>query len=117
MPESCCVVGCTLRRGEASRREGLHFFAFPSNRLKRAAWQRAVNRKNWKPQGWERICSRHFVDNCHSDDPSDVNYRPTLFMGKPKPSTSDMPGRFERQHRREVVKVSEYFCQQKGQYT
>lgn len=27
----------------------------------------------WKPQGWKR-CSQHFVNNCHSDDHSDINH-------------------------------------------
>jgi hypothetical protein len=49
-----------------------------------------INRANWAPNEESRICSAHFVEGWHSDDPNDVNYRPTLFSYKEKiPSESE----------------------------
>jgi hypothetical protein len=41
-----------------------------------------VNRKDWKPNSHTHVCSEHFVCGWHSDDPSEVNYAPTLFDHK-----------------------------------
>lgn len=41
---------------------------------------RVISVRRGSLQGCERICSQHFVDNCHCDDPSDTNYRPALFQ-------------------------------------
>lgn len=80
MPESCCVVGCTVRRGPDSRKAGIRLFRIPTCPRKRAAWIRAISRKHWVPKNWDRVCGRHFVYGEPSDDSGDVDYRPTLFM-------------------------------------
>jgi len=80
MPESCCVIGCTVRRNSESRKAGIRLFRIPLSCRKRAAWIRAICRKHWEPKKWERVCSKHFLSGEPSDSPDDVDYRPTLFM-------------------------------------
>ena len=46
MPETCCAVGCSNRRG---RKEGLSFHRFPEDEERRRKWVAAVNRKDWHP--------------------------------------------------------------------
>jgi len=80
MPESCGVVGCTVRRGPDSRKAGIRLFRIPTCPRKRAAWTRSISRKHWEPKNWDRVRGRHFVSGAPSDDPDNVDYRPTLFM-------------------------------------
>ena len=80
MPESCCFVGCTTRRNISSRTACIHLFWIPINHRRRAAWVTAVSWKNWQPKNWEWVCGKHFVSGFPSEDPNDVDYRPTLHM-------------------------------------
>jgi hypothetical protein len=84
MPVSCVVVGCTMRANKRVQSLGVRFFRIPiknkKNSLKRTLWINAINRKNWKPATWERVCSRHFHSGKPSNDPDNVDYRPTRFM-------------------------------------
>ena len=79
---NCVVYQCFNRQNKCTKDRKLRFFRFPKNKRKRTAWVKAINRKDWQPNEYSRICSDHFVDNWHSDDPSDVNFAPTIFNYK-----------------------------------
>ena len=81
MPVSCAVVGCTLRCCARTRLLGINFYSIPSENIhKRRQWLTAINRKNWKPTKWQKVCGRHFVCGKPSNDPDDVDYRPTKYL-------------------------------------
>lgn len=80
MPASCCVVGCVTRSGTNSKANGISLFRIPANKRQRRAWVSTIARKNWTPKTWERVCSKHFTSGWPSDDPDDVDYRPTILM-------------------------------------
>lgn len=113
MPHSCCVVGCVTRRGSDSRAKGISLFRIPANRRKRAAWIKAISRKNWVPKEWDVVCGRHFVTGWPSDDPENVDYRPTLFMkghvstsiNTQTPRSGRLSRRNEQRHMTEVAEV------------
>jgi len=119
MPASCCVVGCVTRRGQKSRSEGISLFRIPVNPRQRRAWVSAISRKNWAPKSWERVCGKHFVSGWPTDDPEDVDFRPTLLMQgqtSVKDSSDSASGRHqqaskwtERRHLKEVAEVCEHF--------
>ena len=88
MVKSCCVFNCFNKFTPEIREAGVSFFRFPADARKRLAWTKAVNRQDWVATDHTYICSVHFVDGWHSDDPSDVNYRPTLFAYKSESITS-----------------------------
>jgi hypothetical protein len=67
-----------MRRGLTSRAAGVGFFRIPADPRRRSAWIKAISRQNWEPKSWTVICGRHFVDGFPSDDPEDVDYRPTI---------------------------------------
>lgn len=76
----CVVYQCTNRPGERAR-----------DSEKRKAWVRAINRDDWVPTEFSRVCSEHYTVGWHSDDAEDENYRPTTFKYKQKPrSDSDI---------------------------
>lgn len=80
MPYSCVVVGCAMRKDERAKASKLGFFRIPKEQKKRRLWIAAINRKNWKPADWERVCGRHFVSGRSSSDRNNVDYCPTLYM-------------------------------------
>ncbi|XP_061178177.1 uncharacterized protein LOC133186841 [Saccostrea echinata] len=96
MVKSCCVYKCRNVCNGESRSKGVSFFRFPKNKRKRRAWIKAVNRDKWTPNEHTWICSQHFVDGWHGDEPSDDNYAPTIFAYKQKRSEED----FNREQRR-----------------
>ncbi|KAJ8310315.1 hypothetical protein KUTeg_012180 [Tegillarca granosa] len=79
MVKSCCVFKCTNKANAVAKEKRISFFRFPANKRKRAARIRAVNRKDWTPTSHVNICSEHFFNYWHSDDPDDDNYVPTKF--------------------------------------
>ena len=79
MVVTCVVVKCTNRHDATGKAKNISFYRFPENKKKRKAWLKAVNRDNWQPTAHSRVCSDHFVNGWHSDDPADENYAPTLF--------------------------------------
>ena len=103
MVKSCCVFQCHNR---CDKNSGISFFRFPSNTRKRLAWIKAINRKSFFPNQLSYICSVHFVGGWHSDDPSDVNFSPTLFSYKSTPKTPQDVQREKRANAREGVKVN-----------
>ncbi|XP_054480177.1 peroxynitrite isomerase THAP4-like [Anoplopoma fimbria] len=82
MPDSCCAVGCTNRRGN---KPGLCFYRIPSEREhpeRRALWICAIKRgkgKQWQPSKYTRICSEHFVKGAKSDIPISPDWVPSVF--------------------------------------
>ena len=84
----------------------MSFFRFPKDMRKRKAWVKAINRAEWVPNEYSRICSEHFVDGWHSDDPSDVNYRPSLFSYKEIPPSEADCARNDRRSRRNLLQVT-----------
>jgi hypothetical protein len=82
MVKTCCVYKCRNRANSDAKSKNISFFRFPANKRKLQAWIRSVNRKDWKPNSHTHVCSEHFVCGWHSDDPSEVNYAPTLFDHK-----------------------------------
>ena len=105
MPATCVVFQCSHRRNEASKAKGRSFFRFPEDKRKRRAWVKAINRENWQPSEHSRICSDHFVDGWHSDDPADVNYVPTIFQYKNVTVSDATSARNDRHEKREQTQV------------
>ena len=75
-----------------------------------------LQEKNWQPQSWDRVYSRHFVSGWPSDFIEDVDYRPTQLMkGEVQVQCSDTPRsqrakeRCTAAHMREVAMVRYYF--------
>ena len=99
----CVVFKCSNRQSVGTKERGVSFFRFPKDLKKRKAWVKAVNRADWAPNEYSRICSEHFVDGWHSDDPSDVNYRPTIFSYKEKASCEADSARHDRKCRRNLL--------------
>ncbi|KFM80891.1 THAP domain-containing protein 1, partial [Stegodyphus mimosarum] len=58
---TCSAYGCTNRCSK--KIPGVTFHAFPKNKIKRAAWIKAVRRKNWTPTVYSRLCSEHFSED------------------------------------------------------
>ncbi|XP_043245634.1 uncharacterized protein LOC122393536 isoform X1 [Amphibalanus amphitrite] len=54
---NCCVPGCTNRSGDKNK---YAFYRFPSNKLIRQRYIRAIRRENFTPTEHTRICSWHF---------------------------------------------------------
>lgn len=90
MPDSCCSVGCTNRRGD---KPGLCFYRIPSEREnpeRRRSWICAIRRaflpeegKEWQPSKYTRLCSEHFIKGAKSDDPSSPDWVPSVFSQSP----------------------------------
>ncbi|XP_061150547.1 zinc finger protein 771-like isoform X1 [Syngnathus typhle] len=76
MPETCCVVGCSNRRGD---KPNLSFYRFPANIKKRDKWIAAICRERWKPTMYTRICNEHFISGAKSEDPLSPDYVPSIF--------------------------------------
>lgn len=49
------------------------------------------------------MCFEHFVDSRHSNDPTDINYRPTLFAYKSQQPSESQTARNERLSKRNLL--------------
>ena len=109
MVKTCCVARCCNKADKKIQETGVSFYRFPVNTKKRDAWIRAINRKGWIPNDHSYICSSHFVDGWHSDDPADDNYIPTLFCDPSMPKTPQKIQQRDcaKRERACTVKVSE----------
>ncbi|XP_070574391.1 uncharacterized protein [Ptychodera flava] len=85
MAEVCSSHNCLFGQGRCNCRPPFTLFPFPTG-LKdesgRLRWQRLINRKdgsgkNWKPNRYSRVCSRHFIDGTPTKEHPD----PTLYLG------------------------------------
>ncbi|XP_049941346.1 THAP domain-containing protein 1-like [Schistocerca serialis cubense] len=57
---TCVVFGCTNRSDCDAKSKGITFHVFPKNESRKALWENAVRRKNWRASKWSTICSQHF---------------------------------------------------------
>ncbi len=98
MPQTCVVVNCKNR---SSKEFNKSFYRFPVDPDQRIKWVASVNRKNWSPSEYRRICSDRFVTSklstvyttksiakfyliCvekPSKEPSHPDYAPSVFLG------------------------------------
>lgn len=101
----CVVFKCSNRQGSKAKEKNASFFSIPKDRKKRLAWIRAINRDDWTPNEYSRVCSEHFLDSLHSDDPTDINYRPTLFVYKSQQPSESQTTRNERLSKRNLLQV------------
>ncbi|KAI8438877.1 hypothetical protein MSG28_011214 [Choristoneura fumiferana] len=84
---SCVVEGC---KAHSSRKENVNelltFHRFPNDENVRKIWTSKVDRPNWKPTKYSRICSKHFPEDCFVPN-SNIRWRrlkpdaiPTLYL-------------------------------------
>lgn len=99
----CVVFKCSNRQESKAKEKDVSFFRFPKDRKKRLAWIRAINRDDWNPNEYSRVCSEHVVDSWHRDDPTDINYRPTLFAYKSQQPSESQTARNERLGKRNLL--------------
>ncbi|XP_076071975.1 uncharacterized protein LOC143043658 [Mytilus galloprovincialis] len=104
MVKSCCAYMCHSKANETARNAGISFFRFPKDKRKRSLWTKVINRADWEPNDSVRICSLHFVDGWHSDDPDDINYVPTIFIYKEKTLSTKQKARETRTVSRQETK-------------
>lgn len=88
MVKSCAAFNCTSRWKRKSN-ISFHFFPVENGRLLKK-WVTATNRKNFKPNKYSVLCSRHFTeDDYHMKLPNTVRRRlknnaiPTIFHFPP----------------------------------
>lgn len=105
MVKGCSVYGCTNRSNGSARDRGVKFFKFPKGKIKRRAWIRSLNRRNWQPTENSFVCSDHFVSGWHADEREDVDFAPTVFKYKAKGIDEE---RSNRAFRRNLTKVNHY---------
>ncbi|XP_067102000.1 THAP domain-containing protein 1-like [Osmerus mordax] len=120
MPDSCCAIGCTNRRGG---KPGLCFYRIPSdkeNPERRRLWICAIIKRNvtshsgegkqWQPSKYTRICSEHFIKGAKSDDPLSPDWVPSIFTHSPaikkRKREKDME-RYEQHNRMKNKRVEE----------
>ena len=90
----CCVIGC--HRSTVRDKGKVSFFNFPTkNQEKRQLWIRAVNRSNWEPKKWTKICSDHFVGGRHREERDHPDYKPSIFPNSHIQPKSDPLGGIE----------------------
>ncbi|KAK3099228.1 hypothetical protein FSP39_001271 [Pinctada imbricata] len=104
MVRTCVAYKCNVKQDEQSKAKGISFFRFPKNKRKRTAWIKAINRVHWYPTEASYVCSTHFKEGWHSDDPYDENFAPTIFSYKSQPQTEGEQLRDERRVRRNLEK-------------
>ncbi|XP_045900641.1 THAP domain-containing protein 1-like [Micropterus dolomieu] len=119
MPDSCCAVGCTNRRGD---KPGLCFYRIPSdkeNPERRRLWICAIKRnitsvsgegKQWQPSKYTRICNEHFIQGTKSDDPLSPDWVPSIFTHTPaikKRKRKKDTKRYEQHNRMKNRRVEE----------
>lgn len=65
MPVSCCATGCEnrkLKKNDSVSSEGnISFYRFPADKDRKNLWITAVNRKDFHPTEYTRLCSQHFI--------------------------------------------------------
>lgn len=57
----CVVYQYTNRQGERARDNGVSFFRYPKDSKNRKACVREINRDEWVPTEFSRVCSEHFT--------------------------------------------------------
>ena len=105
MVKTCSVYLCQNRKNELAKENSISFFRFPKNFKNISSWIKALKRKGWEPKDHSYVCSTHFVDGWHGDEPNDLNYAPTLFAYKAKSLSKPDSEIQERSKQRESLKV------------
>ena len=114
MPVSCCAVNCTNHFKKGS---GIKFYIIPANDDKRRTWVRAIFRANWEPSKYDRLCGEHFVSGGPSDDPSDIDYVPSVFKDGKRRSQCRPINRDREERRSKRAKHLEIVEEQAGAIT
>lgn len=92
MVHTCCVIGCSNRRG---KKEGVSFYRIPAvirsqgpewqqlSSERRSSWIAAIRRADWMPNKLTRVCSEHFVSGkpAQLHDRANPDWKPHLSMG------------------------------------
>jgi len=79
MVKTCCALGCKNR----FKKNGIGFFKFPSQPVRRKLWILAVKRKTFEPTNSSVVCGEHFQTGRPSKDPEHPDYVPNIFTFKP----------------------------------
>lgn len=74
----CSVVGCS-NNVYRDKPRGIAFFSFPKVPNQRALWISRLNRVDWSPNKYSRVCSDHFPDGKWNAHPLHPSYAPSLF--------------------------------------
>ncbi|XP_025114319.1 uncharacterized protein LOC112576232 isoform X4 [Pomacea canaliculata] len=83
----CCVINCRSRRSECKQAgKKLVFSHFPMGKSlkaqeRRKLWLQAIRREHFVPTVYSQVCGRHFVSGFQINDPTSVDYVPTLHLG------------------------------------
>uniref|UniRef100_A0A8C6S5E0 THAP-type domain-containing protein n=1 Tax=Neogobius melanostomus TaxID=47308 RepID=A0A8C6S5E0_9GOBI len=80
---ACCAVGCVNRQG---CKPNVSFYHIPADQDRRRRWIAAINRKDWQPSKYSRICSEHFLQGKKSQDPLSPDYVPSVFAHTKSPA-------------------------------
>ena len=76
MPQ-CSAYGCNNTTSGKNKQEGLGWHRFPEEVNQRKEWLHRVNRKNFHPFKYQKLCGEHFTEECYSDHMS------VALMGQP----------------------------------
>ncbi|XP_062328760.1 peroxynitrite isomerase THAP4-like isoform X1 [Osmerus eperlanus] len=122
MPDSCCAIGCTNRRGG---KPGLCFYRIPSdkeNPERRRLWICAIIKRNvtshsgegkqWQPSKYTRICSEHFIKGqpAYEMMETDPDWAPSLHLGHTeitRTNTARSARRRKREQRKNTLQPAE----------
>lgn len=58
MPQTCSAAGCKSRKDKDCKKS---FYRIPVDKSQRERWISAINREDWTPTTYSRICSDHFI--------------------------------------------------------
>ena len=58
---SCAVLGC--KTGYVPGKVAFQTFCFPTSNKLKQLWTEKVNRKNWEPNKYSRICAKSLIFN------------------------------------------------------
>ncbi|KAK6165974.1 hypothetical protein SNE40_022774 [Patella caerulea] len=81
---SCSAYGCHNRQYQ--ERSDVSFYRFPANETRRQLWINNVKtaardeKWSWNPTRYSRLCSAHFISGKKNDNPSSLDYAPSVFV-------------------------------------
>ena len=110
----CSAFGCNSCSNRDGK-QGVKFFRFPKDPVKRQEWIAQVDRTEpngsaWTPANNARVCSKHFVSGKSSNDPENTDYIPTIFpisSGPEKYVSWDTKPKKRRHDRSQVQEVAQ----------
>ncbi|XP_062401089.1 uncharacterized protein LOC134092302 [Sardina pilchardus] len=101
MPLYCCAPGCSNNQ---HTREDISFYRIPRDADRRRRWIAAINRKDWEPSTYQRLCSDHFVGGKKSNNPLSPDYVPSVFKYLTSPQKRRVGASLEKFHQRQDLK-------------